>query len=66
MFRPVERGAVPDTTSYRPIVFDPASADGARALAALLEGPSAPIVHDTLADQLLELVASLNPSDKNT
>jgi hypothetical protein len=55
-----------DTTSFRPTIFDPSRSDDILAMDELFATASAPLVHDTLADQLLELVASLYPKEPAT
>ena len=53
----------PDVDSYRPLVLDAGQPDDAAALRDLLDGPTRPVVHDTIADQVLDLMSSLHPRE---
>ena len=53
----------PDHDSYRPLVLDSGDPDDAAALRDLLDGPARPVVHDTIADQVLDLMSSLHPRE---
>jgi predicted N-acetyltransferase YhbS len=51
-----------DRQGWQPVLFDPADAGGVDGLAGLLAGGQVNEVHDTLKEQLTELVTSRDPS----
>jgi tRNA A37 threonylcarbamoyladenosine dehydratase len=61
--RPWPHAQAPDHDSSRPLVLDADHPDDAAALRDLLGGPTCPVVHDTIADQVLDLMSSLHPRE---